>query len=70
MCFAINFVINYFQKLETDVEEIQPSFRVGSVIFLTDKLKMSLVTETRNWKMAYAKALNERCGREMDSVTE
>lgn len=52
------------------MEEIQPSFRVGSVIFLTDKLKMSLVTETRHWKMAYAKALNERCGHEMDSVTE
>ena len=52
------------------MEEITLSFRVGSVIFLTDHLKMSLITETRNWKMAYAKALNERCGREMDSINE
>ena len=43
-----------------DIEEITPSFRVGSVIFLTDELKMALITETRRWKMAYAKALNEK----------
>ncbi|KAK3724620.1 hypothetical protein RRG08_041104 [Elysia crispata] len=62
--------IRYYQKLEMDIEEITPSFRVGSVIFLTDELKMALITETRRWKMAYAKALNEKCGQEMDSVTE
>lgn len=53
-----------------DIEEIVPSFRVGSVIFLTEQLRMSLVTETRNWKLAYAKALNEQCGQEMDQIND
>lgn len=53
-----------------NIEEMVPSFRVGSVIFLTEQLKLALVTETRNWMMAYAKALNEKCSREMDSIND
>ncbi|KAI8792083.1 dynein heavy chain 5, axonemal [Biomphalaria glabrata] len=62
--------IKYYQKLEMNIEEMVPSFRVGSVIFLTEQLKLALVTETRNWMMAYAKALNEKCSREMDSIND
>ncbi|XP_070190341.1 dynein axonemal heavy chain 5-like isoform X2 [Littorina saxatilis] len=62
--------IKYYQRLEQDIEEIQPSFRVGSVLFSTERLRLALVTETHNWKLAYAKALNDRCGREMDSVMD
>ncbi|XP_046353935.2 dynein axonemal heavy chain 5-like isoform X1 [Haliotis rufescens] len=62
--------IKYYQRLELEIEEMQTSFRVGSVLFLTDILKLALVTETRNWKHAYAKALNEKCGREMDETLD
>lgn len=58
------------QKLETDVEELLPSVRVGSVLFMTDSLKLALLQETKSWKLAYARALNEKCGREMDQMAE
>lgn len=40
------------------------------MLFLTDRLRLALVTETRNWKQTYAKALNEKCAQEMDSIME
>lgn len=49
---------------------MQLSFRVGSVMFMTDPLKLALVTEAKNWKNAYAKALNEKCAHEMDELME
>lgn len=59
-----------FQKLEQEIEEMLPSYRVGSVMCVTDKLKLAFVTEARNWKMAYSKALNEKCAHEMDEILE
>ena len=58
------------QRLEQEIEEIQPSFRVGSVLFSTERLRLALVTETHNWKLAYAKALNDKCAHEMDSIMD
>lgn len=58
------------QKLEGDIEEIAPFFRVGSVIFLTEQLRLALITEARNWKLAYAKALNKKCGQEIVFITD
>ncbi|XP_021362874.1 dynein heavy chain 5, axonemal-like isoform X1 [Mizuhopecten yessoensis] len=62
--------IKFYQKLETDIEEMQYSYRVGSVMFVTDPLKLALITEAKNWKMAYAKALNEKCAGEMDEMLD
>ena len=59
-----------FQRLEQDVEEIVLTFRVGSVLFSTEPLILALITETRTWKLAYAKALNDKCAREMDEILE
>ncbi|KAJ8315371.1 LOW QUALITY PROTEIN: hypothetical protein KUTeg_007521 [Tegillarca granosa] len=60
--------IKFYQKLEQDIEEMQLSFRVGSVMFMTDSLKLAL--KAKNWKNAYAKALNEKCAHEMDELME
>lgn len=49
---------------------MQQSYRVGSVMCVTDLLKLALVTEAKNWKMAYSKALNEKCASEMDDILE
>ncbi|XP_053396215.1 dynein axonemal heavy chain 5-like isoform X3 [Mercenaria mercenaria] len=62
--------IKYYQRLEGELEEIVPSYRVGSVTFVTDPLKLALVTETRNWKLAFSKALNEKCAQDMDEMLE
>ncbi|XP_076466904.1 dynein axonemal heavy chain 5-like [Babylonia areolata] len=62
--------IKYYQRLEQEIEEISPTFRVGSVLFSTDPLRLALVTETHNWKQAYAKALNDKCAHEMDSIMD
>ena len=59
-----------FQRLESSLEEIQPSFRVGSVLFMTDALKLALNTEAKNWKMAFSKALNEKCAHDMDEILD
>lgn len=70
-CFTLIMTLfRLFQRLQHEIEEIQSSFRVGSVIFLTDPLRLALVTETQNWKQTYAKALNEKCALEMDSIME
>lgn len=60
----------FSQRLEQDIEEIQHTFRVGSVLFSTERLRLALVTETHNWKLAYAKALNDKCALEMDSIMD
>ena len=52
------------------MDEIQPSFRVGSVMFMTDPLKLALNTEAKAWKMAYSKALNEKCAHDMDEILD
>ncbi|KAK3576985.1 hypothetical protein CHS0354_005992 [Potamilus streckersoni] len=62
--------IKFYQKLETEIEEIQSSYRVGSVLCLTEQLKLALITEARNWKLAFSKALNEKCAKEMDEILE
>lgn len=43
---------------------------MGSVLFSTEPLRLALVTETHNWKQAYAKALNDKCAQQMDSVMD
>lgn len=56
--------------MEQQIEDMQPSYRLGSVIFLTEPLKFALITETKAWKLAYAKALNDKCGREMVEILD
>ncbi|KAL5009929.1 hypothetical protein ScPMuIL_012234 [Solemya velum] len=62
--------IRFYQKLEVEIEEIEGSYRVGSVIFITDPLKLALMTEAKHWKMCYAKALNQKCALEMDEILD
>lgn len=56
--------------METAIEEVQASYHVGPVLFLTTQLKRALITEAGSWKCAYGKALNEKCGKEMDELLE
>nr|XP_006825999.1 PREDICTED: dynein heavy chain 5, axonemal [Saccoglossus kowalevskii] len=57
--------VKYYKILETSIEEILPSYRVGSIVFLTEKLQMALITEARAWKLAYGKALNNKASKDM-----
>lgn len=56
--------------MEQQVEEMGQSHRVGPLLFLTDPLKLALITEIRNWKLAYGKNLNAKCASQMDEILE
>lgn len=56
--------------METAIDELQPSYHVGPVLFVTSMLKRALITEAQAWKTAYGKALNEKCAKEMDELLE
>ncbi|CAH1798803.1 unnamed protein product, partial [Owenia fusiformis] len=62
--------IKYYLNIRDDLEEIQPSFRVGSVVFMTDSIKVSLIAEVNNWVNQFGNALNDKCVHEMDEVLE
>ena len=48
--------------METKIEELPASYRVGPVEYQTDRLKESLASETNTWKQAFGKALAEKVG--------
>ena len=52
--------IKYYQRLETQIEELPGSYHIGPVEYLTDRIKEALVTETKAWKQAFGKALAEK----------
>lgn len=54
--------------MESDVGDLPDSYRVGSVLFLTDELKLALVQECRAWKRAFGGALNDKAGSSMDHI--
>ena len=56
--------------MEEVIQELQPTHRVGPLLFTTDPLKLALVTEAKNWKLAYGKHLNGKCAREMDEILD
>ena len=59
-----------FQTLEKQVEEMVPFHRGGPLLFITDMLKLALVTEIKNWKVAYGRNLNTKCASQMDEILE
>lgn len=62
--------IKYLQRLEQEIEELEPSYRVGSVMVMTDSLKLSLITEIKTWQQAFAKALNQKSAQEMNEILD
>ncbi|CAF0945608.1 unnamed protein product [Adineta steineri] len=61
-------LFKHYRQMETDIDEFPQTFQVGSIVFYTDQLKRGLKTEVNNWKMAYAKALNEKASQDMQMV--
>ena len=49
---------------------MQATFRVGPLLFQTEPLRLAFITETRNWKHAYGKHLNDKCAHEMDDILD
>ncbi|KAK3754858.1 hypothetical protein QZH41_011331 [Actinostola sp. cb2023] len=60
--------IKYYQQLESRIEELPHFYRIGSVIYLTDRLKEALVTETKAWKQAFGQALAEKASTDMEEI--
>ncbi|CAF1413331.1 unnamed protein product, partial [Adineta ricciae] len=61
-------LFKHYKRMETDIDEFPQTFQVGSIVFHTEKLKRGLKTEINNWKMAYAKALNEKAAQDMQMI--
>ncbi|XP_066267666.1 dynein axonemal heavy chain 5-like [Branchiostoma lanceolatum] len=60
--------LRYYQKMQTDIEELPVSYRVGSVVFMTEPLQTALISECKNWKRAFGKALNTKASSDMEFI--
>jgi dynein heavy chain len=56
--------------MQTDIEELPHTFQVGSIIYVTDSLKRSLLQEISNWKLAYGKEMNDKAASDMRHLLE
>ena len=52
------------------IQDLEPAHRIGPLLFLTEKLKLGLITEAKTWKHAYGRNLNDKCAREMDEILD
>uniref|UniRef100_A0A1I8HIQ5 DHC_N1 domain-containing protein n=2 Tax=Macrostomum lignano TaxID=282301 RepID=A0A1I8HIQ5_9PLAT len=57
-------------ETEAEIINLPQSYQVGPVLYCTERLKTALAEECRAWRLAYGKALNDRCGRAMGEVLE
>ena len=60
----------HYRKMQAEIEEFPSSYQVGSIIYITDNLKRSLLQEISNWKMAYGKAMNNKAALDMRNLLE
>ena len=56
--------------MQTEIEELPHTFQVGSIIYMTESLKRSLLSEIANWKLAYGKEMNEKAASDMRHLLE
>uniref|UniRef100_A0A6Q2YIW6 AAA+ ATPase domain-containing protein n=1 Tax=Esox lucius TaxID=8010 RepID=A0A6Q2YIW6_ESOLU len=56
------------QKQEAQIEDLPASCTVGSVLFHTDHLKLSLIQECRTWKLAFGATLNSQASANMANI--
>ena len=61
-------IIKAYHSRETELDEIKPSFTVGPFVLLTEQLRLALIQESRQWKVAYAKSLNNKAGMQMTEI--
>ncbi|CAF0752391.1 unnamed protein product [Didymodactylos carnosus] len=61
-------LFKHYRRMEFEIDEFPQSYQVGSIVFYTDKLKRGLKTEINNWKMSYAKALNDKASQDMQNI--
>ncbi|XP_029955923.1 dynein heavy chain 5, axonemal [Salarias fasciatus] len=60
--------ISFYSKLEEQISELPAFYAVGSIVFETDELKLSLTQECRLWKRAFGAALNRRASTDMNDI--
>ncbi|CAB1349768.1 unnamed protein product [Coregonus sp. 'balchen'] len=65
---AFSTQISSYSKLEAQIEDLPASCTVGSVLFHTDHLKLSLTQECRAWKRAFGAALNSQASADMADI--
>ncbi|KAL2085437.1 hypothetical protein ACEWY4_018757 [Coilia grayii] len=60
--------ISSYSTLEAQIEELPATCTVGSILYETGQLKLSLVQECRVWKRAFGAALNRRASADMAEI--
>ncbi|XP_072567808.1 dynein axonemal heavy chain 5 [Paramormyrops kingsleyae] len=63
-----NAQITFYSKLEAQIEDLPANCTVGSVLFDTEQLKLSLTQECRAWKRAFGASLNRRASADMAEI--
>ncbi|XP_072018853.1 LOW QUALITY PROTEIN: dynein axonemal heavy chain 5-like [Amphiura filiformis] len=62
--------VKSYQNLEIRITDLPESYRIGSVICMTSKLKRALIEEAKAWKLAFGQALNAKAGQDMTEIEE
>ncbi|KAM9416983.1 dynein axonemal heavy chain 5 isoform 1-T1 [Salvelinus alpinus] len=65
---AFSTQISSYSTMEAQIEGLPASCTVGSVLFHTDHLKLSLTQECRAWKRAFGAALNSQASADMADI--
>lgn len=60
----------HYRTLQAEIEDYPSSYQVGSIIYITDNLKRSLLQEISNWKLAYGKAMNDKAASDMKNLLD
>ncbi|XP_070548103.1 dynein axonemal heavy chain 8-like [Ptychodera flava] len=59
-----------YQSLEQEIEELEPSIRVGAVELFAEPIKLALTVEAKAWKLLFGRSLNEEYRQKMNEITE
>ncbi|XP_051538163.1 dynein axonemal heavy chain 5 [Myxocyprinus asiaticus] len=61
--------LSLYSKLEAQIEELPATCAVGSILYETDSLKLSLTQECHTWKREFGAALNKQASAGMADIS-
>ncbi|XP_071957073.1 dynein axonemal heavy chain 5-like [Antedon mediterranea] len=60
--------IRYYQNLQSSIEELPVTRKVGAIVCVTEKLLNALTAEATAWKNAFGRALNTKASMDMMEI--
>ncbi|KAI8811565.1 dynein heavy chain and region D6 of dynein motor-domain-containing protein [Cladochytrium replicatum] len=62
--------INKYESIENEIHEIPNTTQIGMLLIYSEPLKLSLLSETKDWKQQYGLNLNRKVKRDMEELIE